>query len=137
MKNEQLVMLKRSGLVLAALVLLVGGGLLVNTLRVQAAAARYQRLMHDPAYLRAQTDKFQAQVEGKLHESYPHAQLKQLPHDGNDGKVLYAVELPTTEARDLPRLHAHLARLYAEYHRQGYNANFLINMDGKVVRSVP
>ena len=126
------------GLSLLVLVLLATVGRQhLLTLQQRAAAADFHRHMRDPAYLQAQTSKLLPAVEGQITASFPQVVITPSPQPGKDGATVYGVHLPANESRDLPRLHAHLARLYGTYRRQGFHATFLIYQDDKVVRSVP
>lgn len=123
--------------VVLALVLIIAGMHAVRLFRQYAAAKQYRQHMSDPKYLQAQTARLQPTVAQQIYQRFPQAQIILSPQSDKEGNVIYEVHLPAGDFRDLPRLHAQIARLYGEYHRQGYHAKFLLYQNGKVVQCVP
>ena len=78
----------------------------------------------------------ETQVAKKVTASYPHVVISPGKSE-KPGETIYEVRLPQSEARDLPRLHACLSRVYAEYRQQGFKGKYLIYLGDRVIQSVP
>ena len=79
----------------------------------------------------------QQEIEEKIVAQYPKVIVTRADTSTKQDEQVYEVRLPPEEARDLPRLHAYMTRIYTQYHRQGYKGKFLIYMNDQVIRTVP